>query len=112
MKNKNDLNQPATKGDVQKVKIELNRSIETLDKSLRSEMLHLEERIENLEEGQGRIENKLDKIVITLDGFVAGIDNLSTENQVGTYQIKKQGVQLADHEQRIEKLEKGKYIPK
>jgi len=52
----------------------------------------------DLDKLETRIDKKLDKIINTLDGFVGRVDDLTTENVIGTNQIR-------NHEKRISKLE-------
>lgn len=51
-----------------------------------------------LDELETRLNKKLDKIINTLDGFVGVVDDLRTDNVVGTEHYR-------DHEKRISKLE-------
>ena len=108
MTNKSD--QPATKGDltVLATKTELKKT----ERVLRVEILRVEERVENLEEGQKRLEVKVDKMGSTiekistqLDGFVGRVDDLTNDNEIGTDQIHRLRVDVKDHEKRIAKLE-------
>ena len=80
-------NSVATKADLKNV-----------EKNIRGEILKVEERVENLEEGQKRIEATLNKVSIQLDGFVGKVEALEQENLLGTDQYR-------DHEKRISKLE-------
>lgn len=48
--------QPATKGDLDREIKGLRAEIKRGDKALRQEILRVEERVENIEEGQKRIE--------------------------------------------------------
>ena len=91
---RNELAKFATKEDLKNV-----------ERTLRSDMLRLEERIENLEEGQKTILAILVQIQNTLDGFVKGVDDLRTENAIGIYQIKELQIRADDHEKRLTHLE-------
>ena len=53
-------------------------------KAIRQEALKVEERVENLEEGQKRMEKTINKISIQLDGFVGNVGKLTEENVIGT----------------------------
>ena|SRR3989344_513619 len=99
MKNKTD-SQTTILSAIKKLGISLRSEIRMGDKLLRREMLKIEERVENIEERQGEMNKKLDNIDIKLDGFVGKVDNLVTENVLGTNQ-------LEDHEERISKLEQS-----
>ena len=109
-----DYDKLATKDDLKKleqyVKAEF-RGTKVDNKSLRQEILKVEERVENLEEGQKRLENKLDslegkfdKMINTLDGIAGAVDDLRTENSVGTHQIRELNLKTEDHEERIKRL--------
>lgn len=71
-------------------------------------MLRLEERVENLEEGQKRIETKLDKIMNTLDAFVGRVDNLTNDSEIVTHHTYELRLQVGDHEKRLKNLEPSK----
>lgn len=107
--------QAATKKDIQSVRNDVKRS----SKTLRTEILKVEEKTENLEESIGYVEErierveykiervetkmdkmdkKLDNLQNTLDGFVGTVETLSEENVVGAEHYR-------DHEKRIAKLE-------
>src|SRR3990167_3418342 len=81
------INNPATIDDV-------NKAVKGSEKVLGTEILRVEERVENLEEGQKRLEGKVDKMGSTiekisnqLDGFVGRVDDLTNDNEIGTDQI-------------------------
>ncbi len=103
------------KEDIKGVKTELKTDIKTLrsefkveTKSIRREILRVEEKVENLEEGQKRIEDVLGKMAKTLDGFVGRVDDLTVENEVGTHQIRKLQLQAEDHDKRLVQIESSK----
>ena len=109
----------ATKADVKDLKVDT--------KFLRQEILKVEERVENLEEGQHRLEKKIDgvehrlekkidgveqvlgekmdKIMNTLVGFVGTVDDLRVDDEVGTHHTREIRIQVDDHEKRIVSLE-------
>ncbi len=91
MPKKTNISQVATKSDVENLKGDIQRLEKTTKKDLKS-----------LEDKLGA---KLDKIAITLDGFVGRVDNLTIENQVGVNQARELRVQIDDHEVRITKIE-------
>ncbi|OGH17223.1 MAG: hypothetical protein A3C30_01265 [Candidatus Levybacteria bacterium RIFCSPHIGHO2_02_FULL_40_18] len=99
------INNPATIADV-------NKAVKGSEKVLGTEILRVEERVENLEEGQKRLEGKVDKMGSTiekisnqLDGFVGRVDDLTNDNEIGTDQIHELRETAKDHEKRIAKLE-------
>lgn len=79
------------------------------ERYLRSEMLKLEGRIENIEDSSKRIEGKLDKLGNTLDRFVKRVDDLTTENTVGTDQIHNLRKTAVAHDTRIKKFESATF---
>lgn len=102
----------ATKADVKNV-----------EKTLRSDLLRLEGRMENVEEKMTNVEGKMtnvegklgtmdednkgyrDEVMNKLDNIVGQLENLRIDNEIGanqTYEIRKQ---LENHEKRIESLE-------
>lgn len=99
----------ATKTDLKNVK-----------SALWTQSLRLEERMENvegrLENVEGRLENveskidilsvKMDNMMNTLVGFVGRVDELTTEVQVGTQQMRDVQEKIDNHEERIVALEK------
>ena len=95
---KDDLKKFATKDDLKNfaTKTELKKT----ERVLRAEILRVEEKVENVEDGLRRVEKKLtdkidgievklDRISNQLDGFVGRVDNLTVDN----------------HEERITRLE-------
>lgn len=105
MVKKTSLDQLATKADLVKEAKGLRAEFKRTEKNLRQEILRVEERVENLEEGQARIEAKIDGIANTLDGFVGRVDDLTTDNEVGANQIHELREITKNHETRISKLE-------
>jgi len=98
MVNQSSANNNATKSDVNKI-------VKQSGKVLRQEILRVEERVENIEEGQKRMETTLNKISTQLDGFVGRVDDLTTENVIGTNHMRKIKINVEDHEKRIKALE-------
>jgi len=101
MKKKINNVQVVTKKDIQILRNDFKKS----EKSLRGEILKVEGKVEVLQEGQEKIEAKLDKIANTLDGFIGTVDNLRIENEVGANQIRDLRELSSDYETRITKLE-------
>lgn len=108
--NKIDNTQVATKADIIRIenglkKFSTKTELKNVEKSLRGEILRVEERVENVEDGlkdlKGEmhvVHKKLDKLQNTMDKFVGIVDDLRTENEVGTHQIK-------ELDKRVTKLE-------
>ncbi len=119
MAKKSLKNNLATKSDIGNLRTEFKRT----EKSLRIEILKVEERVEKLDE---KLDGKFDTVMTkvdeidertkkmdatlnnlrnTLDGFVGGIDALKDENSVGTKHTRELRVQVDNHEERITTLE-------
>lgn len=108
------MNNNATKGDIERLEKRLVERLEkrlekyatktelkTVEKSLRASILRVEERVENLEDGQilltqkvETIDKKLDRLQNTLDKFVGTVDDLRTDNAVGAEQIRNLDVRV------------------
>lgn len=86
-------------------KADLNKAVKSSERIVRAEILRVEERVENVEESQKRMEATLNKISIQLDGFVSRVDDLTNENEIGADQIHRLREDVKDHEKRIAKLE-------
>lgn len=82
-------------------KTELRR----VEKVVRGEILKVEGRVENMEEGQKRVETTLNKISTQLDGFVGRVDNLMADNEVGANQLHELRKDVDNHEKRITQIE-------
>lgn len=125
-----DNTQVATKADVSELKSELKGDIKTVNtdikkleqstkaeirtvktdiKYLRQAVLRVEERVENLEEGQTEIKTKLNKLQNTLDGFLGVVDDLRTDNTVGAHHTLELQIKIADHEKRLKYIESSKH---
>lgn len=111
---KEDLKSLATKADIQRLEQDMKRfatkadvtvlrgEFKRTEKSLRGEILRVEEKVENLEEGQQEIKASLVKLQNTLDRFVGTVDDLRTDNQVGAHQVRELDV-------RVTKLESSRH---
>lgn len=86
------------KTEIRKGDNALRAEMKSGNKAIRQEMLKIEERVENLEGKHGEIDKKLDRLQVTLDGFVGNVGKLTEENIIGTEHYR-------DHEKRISKLE-------
>ena len=101
MKKKNVSNQASTRGDIDRIE----KSLRIRFKNLREEVLKVEARVENIEDGQKRLETKVDNLEIKLDGFVGGVELLKQENSVGVKHTRELRVQVDNHESRTTTLE-------
>nr|MBI5455548.1 hypothetical protein [Candidatus Levybacteria bacterium] len=119
MKKVSSSDQPATKADIQRIETSLKKfatkedlkkfatktELRRVEKSLRGEILRVEEKVENLEEGQKRIETTVNKTANVLDAFLGRLDNLEIDNKVGANQTRDLRVRVDNHEERISRLE-------
>lgn len=99
MKKQNNNKTPglATKSDLKKI-----------EKSLRIELLQLEEKMEGMEERIDENARKYrDKILTGLDGVMGELQTMREENTVGTHQTFELRTQVENHEKRIARLEKS-----
>lgn len=94
------MNNVVTRRDIKK--LSTKTELKKVEKTLRQDILRVEERVENieerlenieekaeaLEEGQNRLETKIDKVLNTVISFVGRVENLETENEVGAHQIR------------------------
>ena len=115
-------NRPAIKKDIH----QLNKNFQgfrsefkSTKKSVFGQMLKIEERVEgvedrlvHIEDSLGNLDEKFDKMIVKFDhlqniviSFVSRVDNLETENTIGTDQVSKLRRGADDHEKRISKLE-------
>lgn len=104
MTQKTNLDQPATKKDINGLRTEVKKT----EKNLRGDMLKLEERMERVEEKVDRIDvvdGKLDRIQNTLDSFLGRVENLEKDNIVGAHHTRELRVAVDNHEKRIATLE-------
>lgn len=86
-------------------KADLNKAVKSSERILRAEILRVEERVENIEESQKRMETTLNKISNQMDGFVGRVDDLTNDNVIGTDQMHRLHENVKGHEERITKLE-------
>jgi len=114
MTNTKDNNQLATKKDLQSLfqrietRFETKGELKKTEKNLRTEILKVEEKVETIQEQQQqmrlemtRMSNKMTEgftmLQNTLDGFVGRVDDLATDNQVGTHQTRELRIAVNDH---------------
>ena len=102
---------PATKSDLDSLEGRIDKKLDFLEARVDEKLDGLEARVDEKLDGlearvdekldglEARVDEKLDKIINTLDGFVGVVDDLRTENIIGTKMLK-------DHEKRLLKLEK------
>ncbi len=108
----------ATKEDIKDLKAD--------SKSVRAEILRVEVKVENLEDGQKRhemqirelrietkvnnekVNDKLDRLMNTVDGFVGRVDNLTVDNEVGTHQTRELELKVEALEKRVKRIESSK----
>ena len=89
------VDNPATIADV-------NKTVKSSEKVLRTEILRIEERLEGVEE---KLSTKIDKVLTAISNFAGRVDNLETENEIGTGQIHELRDVIKDHTEKIAKLE-------
>lgn len=101
----------ATKEDIKDLKAD--------SKSIRTEILRVEVKVENLEDEvkEFRAENKADKLELhtkldklqnTLDKFVGRVDDLSVDNEVGTHHTRELELKVVDLVKRVKRIESSK----
>lgn len=111
--NKVTGNQSATKDDLKK--LATRTDLKQVEKTLRGEILRVEERVEVVEEGMKElnekvsiVDGKLDKLQNTLDGFVGVVDTLRTESEISVHHTREIQLKVKNHEDRISHLESSK----
>lgn len=106
MKQKNDLSQPATKGDL----IELEQKLEKRFEKKFATKLQLHIELENFEL---RVDDKArkyrDQILTRLDQVMGELQNIREDTVFKNRDISKLRKDIDSHEQRIAKLEKSKH---
>ncbi len=107
-----DTTKVATKKDIKDLKAELKSEFRLEFKSVRGEILKVEERTENVEDGikelkadNQQLNAKLDKLQNTMDKFVGRVDDLSVDNEVGTHHTRELELKVDDHEKRLKIIE-------
>lgn len=84
--------------EIKKLAKSLKTGFKKTERVLRQEILKVEEKTEELADGQKRLDVKLSRIENTLDGFVGTVDNLRVENEVGANQISDLRERVDDHD--------------
>ena len=97
-----DTSKLATKVDIKKLEQSTKADIQRLEQSTKADIQKLRTDIQGLDA-------KLDKLQNTLDGFVGVVDDLRTDNTVGTYHTRELQEKVEDLEKRINKLESFKH---
>ncbi len=110
------------RNEIRKRNNALRAEMKSGNNAIRQEMLEIEERVEDLEEGQKRIDDRLesvesgqnsilsrmkeqhDEVMTSVSNFAGRVQDLEDENALGTEQYQ-------DHETRISKLEKTTQQP-
>jgi len=114
MSDKSDKNNIAIKEDLKK--LASRTELKKVERNLRTEILRVEVKVENVEEGLKRVEKtlgdkmdgievKIDRIANQLDGFVGRVDDLTADNEVGAHHTRELQAQVRNHEKRITKVE-------
>ena len=84
----------------------LNAKIDAVEKRLNAKIDAVEERLNaKIDAVEERLSTKLDKIMNILDGFVGVVDDLRTDNTVGTHQTRELQKKVDDHEERLQQVE-------
>ncbi len=117
MKQNDDVSQPVTRDYLDEslkkyaTKTDI-KDLKTESKSIRGEILRVEEKMENLEEDikeikgdNKKMDAKLDRIINTLDGFVGRVDDLTVDNEVGTHQTRELQLKIDNLEKRVKQIE-------
>ena len=93
--------QGATKADISVLRTDIRQ----LERSTKSDISALKTEMSALKEDMKKLDGKLDKLQATLDGFVSVVDDLRTDNIVGTHQTKELQMKVNDHEKRLQHVE-------
>lgn len=94
--------QGATKADISVLRTDI--------RDLKIDMSVVKTDISELKEDMHKLDGKLDKLQATLDGFVGVVDDLRTENMIGTHQTKDLQMKVGDHEKRLQHVESPRHI--
>lgn len=101
---KADLKKLATKEDLKK--FSLKTDLRRVEKSLRGEILRVEERVEATEDKLSKqMKEQHDQVMTAISNFAGRVETLETENSVGTDHTRKLRIQVDDHETRLTTLE-------
>ena len=110
-----DISKLVTKEELKKEIKGVRTDLKTESRSLRGEILRVEEKVEKIQDeikeikaDGNRREDKLDRLQNTLDGFVGRVDDLSVDNEVGTHQTRELELKVESLEQRVKQLESSK----
>ena len=108
MTKKSQTNNLVTKTDLKDAlkKYATKTDLKNVERSLRTEILKVEEKLEKTEDNlMKQMREQHDQVMNTLVDFVGRVKNLEDENTVGTHHTRKLRVQVDDHEKRITTLE-------
>ena len=109
----------ATKKDLQELEERLEKRFEKkfatkadlnhVKRALWDQSLRVEKKVDMLEEKliamNENLTGKLDKLAVVMDGFVGRVDDLTTDNIVGTKHARELQEKVDDHELRLSRIE-------
>ena len=101
-----DTSQVATKNDLSSLKVDLSADILFVRRELKTDIKILKEELRHFRADN---QTKLNKLQATLDSFIAKIDDLSTDNTVGTDQTRELQMRVDNHEERLQQIESAKH---
>lgn len=108
---KNKSNNQNIISEIKKLAKVFRNELKKTERVLRQEILKVEEKTEELADGQRELHIKLSRIENTLDGFVGTVDDLRKDNVVGTHQTRELEVKVDGHEKRIKQFESATQTP-
>lgn len=114
MKQKNNASEPVAKDFLKKElsKLATKDDLKNVEKSLRAELLRLENRMEGFETRMDRSDENAkqykDEILTKLDEVMGELQTMREENTIGAYQNSELQKHVDNHEKRIARLEKAK----
>lgn len=76
--------------EIRKAEKNLRSELKRGDRALREEMLRVEERLENkIDKVDQKLDIKFDKVLTDLSNFAGRVQDLETENKIGSDQIRR-----------------------
>lgn len=86
MPKKSSDDQATTKKDLKK--LATRTELKTVEKNLRVEILRVEKKVENLEENiSAQMRQQHDQVMTAVSNFAGRVEELETENEIGSDQI-------------------------